>query len=46
MGLIGLEIRLPHGTVKELECSKQPYRNGTTVLGNLPLLLGVPHDAD
>jgi hypothetical protein len=32
--------------VKELECSKQPYRNGTTVLGNLTLLLGVPHDAD
>jgi hypothetical protein len=32
--------------VKELECSKQPYRNGTTVLGNLTLLLGVPDDAD
>jgi hypothetical protein len=28
------------------ECSKQPYRNGTTVLGNLTPLFGVPDDAD
>lgn len=45
MGQIRTSDWLPHGS-EGAECSKQPYRNGTTVLGNLTPLLGVPDDAD